>query len=457
MKTKFVLTPEVRRFAYTSLGVRLRATDHDIIDATAKAVARGQLSRSKLAALCGTKEDEMPKTKPSKLFASAAKGSSKRYSPERPLAKHAKTGKPVSYGGKAVKDLSELQLAKMGAFARFMILRTGAPLRPLDDHERGLVSELLETDTFHSGLADQEENFKLVSGQRVKALLNDSTSGGVYSTPYWFDEAFITYPLLHSELFPAVDVRDMPLSNRIESFSVNNVAVGWGTSEGTAITPFSTTGLVTEITASVFPCQVAVECGRDWLNDSPVQVGQALVEIVGQRLLAELDKMIAIGDGVTQPQGLTNATGFTAINSDNGVFGPPTVSDAEGLIFGVPLQYRRHTEWNPSYVMNDTTFRRFRAIPVGPADERRVFGMDEQTYKLLDYPVRISADMPNAKVAFAALKKFRLWRRAGFEIRWADLGQTLMLKNTALLVVRGRFAGKLLDGAAMAMGVDFQA
>lgn len=461
MSIRFRMTPEVRKFAHVNLGVSLGASDHDIIDACAKAVAKGTLSETKLSRLCGTEDEMSKKTTPARLIASASKGAAKRYNPERPVAKHAKTGKPVVYNGRQVRQPSELELAKAGAWARFMLLRGGASIRPLDSHERGLLDEMLEKDTFHVGQADQDANFAAVPGSRVKSLLSDSTSGGLYANPYFFDEMFTVYPLLHSELFPNVEVREMPQSNRIETFALGNPSVTWGTAEGTATTLYNTAGLVSQIQASTFPVQVAIETGRDLLSDSPVAVGEALVEVVGQRMLAELDKVIATGDGTTQPQGLTAVSGYAAVNSDNGLSGPPTVADAEALLYAVPLQYRRQP-WNASFVMNDTSYRRFRSLAVGPMDERRVFGSmyfgteGQPQYSLFEYPVRISADMPNSKVIFAALKKYRMWRRQGFEVRWSDVGQTLMLKNTSLLVVRGRFAGKLLDANAMSMTTDFQ-
>lgn len=457
MTIRFRMTPSVRKYAHVNLGVSLGASDAEIIDATAKAHANGTLSETKLSRLCGT-EDEVGKNTPTRVLAS--KGAGKRYSPERPVAKHAKTGKPVTYNGRQVRQASELELAKAGTWARYMLLRGGASIRPLNSHERGLLDELLEKDTFHVGLGDQDGNYDLVPGSRVKALLSESTSGGLYANPYFFDEMFTTYPLLHSELFPFVDVREMPQSNRIETFALGNPSVTWGTAEGTAVSLYNTAGLVSQIQSTTFPVQVAIETGRDLLSDSPVAVGEALVEVVGQRMLAELDKVITTGDGTTQPQGLTNATGFVAVNSDNGASGPPTVADAESLLYAVQLPYRRGA-LNPAFVMNDTSYRRFRSISVGPSDERRVFGSmyfgtDAPGYSLFEYPVRVSADMPNSKVIFAALKKYRMWRRQGFEVRWSDVGQTLMLKNTSLLVVRGRFAGKLLDANAMSQMSDFQ-
>jgi HK97 family phage major capsid protein len=69
---------------------------------------------------------------------------------------------------------------------------------------------------------------------------------------------------------------------------------------------------------------------------------------------------------------------------------------------------------------------------------------------LFNRPVSIQNDIPNTKAAFVDLSKYRLYRRLGGETRFTAEGQTLGLKNTALMLFRGRFGGKLLDGSAMA-------
>lgn len=83
--------------------------------------------------------------------------------------------------------------------------------------------------------------------------------------------------------------------------------------------------------------------------------------------------------------------------------------------------------------------------------------MSHNDYKLLNWPYKIQNDIANNQIAFGALAKYRLYRRQGFEVRWVDGGKELARKNLILLIVRGRFGGKIVDGNAFAVMEDAQA
>lgn len=383
------------------------------------------------------------------------KGEKEKYDTERVQLKYAKTGQPVVYDNRPFEGPSELDMAKAGVWFRWKMRRQGANIgRPLSEHEKGLLVEMFEEDIW-VGEDHPSKGLTSVFGMESKAIFDDTTSGGDYLVPEVFDQAVITYPLLFGELFPMVEVIDVE-GRQIETASVGNPTVTWGTAEGTSLSLFNTASLIAEITGTVFPVQVLVEMGRDMLADSPVAVASIVQQNIGQRMQATLDEQIAIGDGTTEPQGITNASGLTTVNSDNGPGGPPTVSDYEALMFAIGKQYR-NAMFNPCFVANDTSYRRARGIPVSGTDQRRIFGMDEQSYTLLEHPYKVQNDLGNSSLIFGALKKYRMWRRMGFEVRYSEEGQTLMQKNTALLSVRGRFGGRVVDANAFALMSDAQA
>ena len=113
---------------------------------------------------------------------------------------------------------------------------------------------------------------------------------------------------LHSEIFPYVQVVDMPRGSLVQGGSIGNPTLTWST-EGTAVTPFDATALVGQLNTTIYPVEVYVQVGRDWLADTPVDAGSLIVENIGQRFLSEFDRVIVMGDGATQPQGVLNATG----------------------------------------------------------------------------------------------------------------------------------------------------
>jgi HK97 family phage major capsid protein len=80
-----------------------------------------------------------------------------------------------------------------------------------------------------------------------------------------------------------------------------------------------------------------------------------------------------------------------------------------------------------------------------------------QDYTTLGNPHSVSNDLGNAFAAFGAFSRYRLYRRAGLEVRWVDGGLTLARKNLVLLVCRARFGGRVVDPSAFAKIIDAQA
>ena len=427
------------------------ASDEVFRVALQRCVTDGTLSPQKLAELTDPDGTKTPNARD--VFSNVrVKAPSERYSTTKSVGTHSKTGQPVrDERGREVRSPSELENAKAGAFLKHLAAKSGVAGVVLTEHEQELLTETCEKDTW-AGHVNGEYKYGVPMS---KALLDDVTSGGLEITPIWFDENIIQFPLLNGELFPFVDLVEVPRGRRIEGASVGNPTVTWGTTDGTAIVPFDTSALVSAIDTTVFGVSVGVEIGLDFLSDSPADVGRILTENIGQRLLAELDNVIAKGDGTTQPQGIFNASGLTVKASENGNPGPPTVADYEGLLFAVGKQYRNRA-MRPAFVANDTTYSRARGIAVSGTDQRRVFGLSEQSYSLLEYPYRIQNNLVNTSIAFGALAKYRMYRRIGQAVKFETGGKELTTKNLGLLVVRGRYGGKVVDANAFAVMTDAQ-
>lgn len=378
-----------------------------------------------------------------------------RYKSIKTVGLHSRTGKPVrDEFGREVETTSELEHAKLGAWVKFLASKTPGTRLALNEHEKSLVHEIFEKDLFCGCL---NGNWLTgIEGLSVKALLNDSTSGGLELVPEWFDMNVVTFPLLHSELFPFVDLVPVPRGASVEGASVGNPSVGWSYQEGTAIGLFDTAALVAAIDSDIHPLTAAIEVGRDLMADSVAAIGKIIEQNIGQKMAAELDNVIANGDGTTQPQGIFNASGLTSVSSAGGAGADPQIDDYEALMFAIGKQYRK-SQYRCCYIANDTTYSRVRGIPVGAADARRVFGMDHSAYTILDWPYRIQNDIANSKIAFGAMATYRMYRRQGQEVRWVTEDAELARKNQSLLVVRGRYGGKVVDANAWAKITDAKA
>jgi HK97 family phage major capsid protein len=433
-----------------SFAVSTLTDDESWKAATSKALDDGKLTPAKFGELQAVKS---PSAKD--VFGGArVKAAGERYSDSKSVALHVKSGKSVvGFNGQPVETISQRENAKAGALLKKSAQRSGIQCE-LSEHENALLEECYQDDWCGKIGSEYETN---IPGSRVKTLLNDSGSGGQNIVPIWFDENLTTFPLLYGELVPRVNITDMPRGNTVDSGSVGNPTVTWNNAEGSALTPFTTTALVAALNTTIYPVAVAIEVGRDFLADAtPDTVGSILTGNVGQRLMAELDKVVAVGDGTTQPQGIFGASGLTDIGVPTGGNGaPPQVDDYERLMFGIGKQYR-NAPMRCAFIGNDTTYRRLRGVPVGGADARRVFGMDESSYQVLDSPFVIQNDIPNTKAAFGALSKYTLYRRMAQEIQWVTGGRTLALTNTVLLNVRGRYGGRILDANAFSFSDNWQ-
>jgi HK97 family phage major capsid protein len=402
-------------------------------------------------------------TKPEAVFSRGpqvnAKAGSDRYSEKRYVGRHHKTGLEVPNpfaGGRPTEQPSERDFALAGVLFKHLAAKSGLVPVSLTDHERGMIDEL---GTSHAWAGTVNGTYLPVLTQ-VKALLDDPGSGGLEISPIFFDNMVVTYPLLSGEVFPSVQVVDIPRGRRIESGGIMTPTLTWGTADGTEIDLFNTANLVTAIDTTIHPVTVAIEIGRDFLSDAAVNVGDTLTRLVGERLAAELDKVIMNGNGTTQPEGIFNASGIGSVTTENGAGGPPTLADYLTLMFSTGKQYRSPSN-RCAFISNDTTYQRSRSIKIDTAspstDQRPVFGLEAvNSYMTVDWPHRINNDLANTRCAFGALSKYRMYRRTGLELRFESGGKELARKNLVLLVARARFGGQVTDGDAFAIWTSGQ-
>ena len=384
-------------------------------------------------------------------------------------SRHSKAGQPATIAGRQLYHPSERDKAIAGAYFKWA-LACGSSQHEIPrqlqmtDHDRDLVNWALRNSAW-TGLikGDGTEvpgaikvDRRKLSEMEMKALLDDSTSGGLEAAPIVFDDAVILTPILYGELFPDVNVVNITRGRRIEGFSIGNPTITSGTAEGTAISAFNTAAFIQAFDTTIYNAVGAMEIGLDFEEDAPNDIGGIVTERYGLQTMSWLDEQIAIGDGTTEPEGVFTASGTVAVNSDNGLSGPPTVSDYEGLMFGVAKQFRKEPGARVVFMGNETSYRRARAIPVGPNDERRVFGMTHGDYRMLDADYRIQNLIPNNKVGFVNLKRYRMYRRLGMNIRIETAGNYLATRNLKLIVLRMRFGGRLELGGAAAISVDMQ-
>ena len=372
---------------------------------------------------------------------------------------HTKEGRPHPFAGRvarigtrALDTTSELEHAANGAVIKWYL----SPSR-LTEHERHLcdyaLNEMRWTGNFGpDGEGEAVQGQKLTQPQR-KALIDDATSGGTYMVPTPFDDDIVQTPLLFGELFPLVNVVPLARGASVDGFAMGHVTITSDHTEGEAISLETTSGLVTNLDTSIFPCVGAIEIGLDWESDTPVNVGQAIAADYGEQLKVWLDEQIAIGDGSTEPEGIFTKSGVGTVThgSTSSAF---TIGDFEQLMFGLGKAMRASKGGRCVYVTTDTMYRRARSTPVGSSDARRVLGMDHEAYEIMERPCKIQNSITDGSIGYCNLGWYKMFQRLGIQLRVVTEGQTLALKNTRLVVLRARYGGQLQLASAMCSMTD---
>jgi HK97 family phage major capsid protein/HK97 family phage prohead protease len=364
-------------------------------------------------------------------------------------------GHDVTFENRPAYQSSQLEKAMAGAWLKHKLASQLGTAHLLSDHDRDLYQELVERGEWVGEVRDGNGTHyyrepSRLSSLHQKTLLADSTSGGQYAVPYFFDVDLVTFPLLYGELFPLVDLRELATSNQVKGATLANMTISAGPAEGDTpgITLQTTASLVGQLTTNIFNATGAITIGRDFLADSPIDLQADIVGLYQRALLQWLDKEIATGDGTTGPLGLFNTSNVLTATSKNSTAGPLTVSDIEGMVKTLPKQYRNKQE-NVVWVASDGLYFRIRGISVSGTDQRRIFGYDYEQYMLASHPFKIENDVAGSDLAFVNMSKYRMWRRKGMEIQVSDEGKTLMLANELMIVARSRWGGQLVDPSAM--------
>lgn len=370
---------------------------------------------------------------------------------------HPLAGQPVRdfEGGRQIDEPSERDKAIAGAYAKFAVnaarLKSKSlAFQQMPQHDRELLLFAMENEKW--GGASDGGDYADIKERRLtpseqKALIDDATSGGLEAAPIVFDDQVISAPLLYGELFPLVNLVPLDRGRRVEGVATGNVTGAWGGVDDTAITLFTTTSYVSAFDTTIFRWEGAITVGLDFLSDTPIDFGRHLTSQYGERLLEDLDDVIATGNGTTQPEGVTVKTGATSVAWG----GATSIGNYESLRFGVPKnEHRANVNGSAVFIGTETSYQRARAIPVGASDARRLGGMDYSSYTWMERPYKINESMGNTKVAYCILARYRMYRRRGLTIRTSTEGSTLIRANEMLMVATARYGGQLERGAVCA-------
>jgi len=357
--------------------------------------------------------------------------------------------------GRALDDSSDRDKAVAGAFAQFEINRSRMKSRrlafdQLTQHSKELLCYAMENEKW-GGASDGGDSADIkdrkLSPSEQKALIDDATSGGLEAAPIVFDDQVIQTPLLHGELYPLVSTQPLDRGRRVEGVATGTVSASWGGVDDSAISLFNTASYVSAFDTTIFRWEGAIRIGLDFLSDTPIDFGQHITSQYGERLMEDLDDVIAVGNGTTQPEGVMNKTGATSVAWG----GATSLGNYESTRFGVAkAEHRASVKSSAVWIGTETSYQRARAIPVGASDARRLGGMTYDDYSWMQRPYKINESLTNAQIAYVILARYRMYRRRGLTMRTSTEGDTLIRANEMLIVAMARYGGQLERGAVCA-------
>lgn len=374
-----------------------------------------------------------------------------------------KKGQPITYMGKALNKPTPRRNKMVAVWTKWQALQLGLIDKPLSDEEKDILMWILHKEPFYADedrvetrlLKEHERHAIWTKGmnrwQRVTkaSLLDDSTSGGQYAVPEFFDEEVIITPVLEGEIAPLVNMKDMPRGSAVQGWAIGNVTFSAAT-EGTAVSLFDATGFVSDYSPTVYRAAGFIEVGRNLLEDAVPTLADDIRNSYTRKHNEWLDRVIVAGNGTSEPQGILNASGTVDITAQNPTTGPVHILDAINLLFGVSAAYRRaYPRESLAYAMTETTYKRFRSIQVNSSsDQRLVFGNEGLTNSLLfDFKVGLEENgLSNSDALFAQFYAYRLYRRQGLRLIYEDRGSTLVRANTVLIGADMRYAGQIEKG-----------
>jgi len=410
-----------------------------------------------------TANDEEPGTAPrvkgvDEIFSTTK--SARKYPTKGRFTPNSMAGQSAETLGRTLYEPSELDKALGGVWGKvemaMLMPNICGPSRlfeSMPEIDKQLLHYLAEKAEWDDTIKEGELRTRCGYQGGVKQLIDDAVSGGIFAAPIVFDDMVVETPRLYGELYPLVTEVALPRGRRVEGVSIGQFTGAWGGVDAANIALFNTAGYVAAFNTTIYRAQGAVVIGLDFIGDSPINFQGTLSRQMGEWLLQTLDDVVATGNGTTQPQGVMNAAGTTAV-----AFGGATTLGAyEGLFFGVHKR-EKTTNLKSSIVFcgTDTSYSRARGLNVTAADQRRLAGGeggqgDYDSYKWMGRPYKINESLTNQQIFHFIGKRYRMYRRHGFELRTSTEGATLIRANEVLISFTARYGGQLERGATAAI------
>ena len=267
-----------------------------------------------------------------------------------------------------------------------------------------------------------------------KALSEGSDDAGGHLVPTEYRAELIRRLPELSELFPYV--RKVPVitdSGEYPKLS-SDVSITWGRSESSAIT--ETDPVFTHLTWTVRNMSAITYLSRELVSDANPNIVETITTLFSEAVAAERDKMIAIGSGSNQPQGIYSASGLSSV----AVGGALSYEKLVELKFALRRKYHRNARW----VLGSTNLQRITSI----TDDNglpifRDALVAGETPRILGRSYSIQDDLPNAFIFFGDLSQYLWFDREQMVVESTTTGGNTFKQHQVAVKMVERCDGKL--------------
>lgn len=282
-----------------------------------------------------------------------------------------------------------------------------------------------------------------VDGVVRKALSEGSDGAGGYLVPTEYrGELLRRLPEL-SELYPFV--RTVPVITDSGDYPKlsTDVTITWGRAENDDLTDTDPT--FDHLTWTVRNMSAITYMSRELASDANPGIVQTVIDLFSEAVAAERDKMIAIGDGSTQPGGIYSASGLTAIAVD----GALSYAKLVEIKYGLARRYHRNARW----VMSSANLQRVTGLidDNGQPIMRDALVAGE-TPIILGKPFSVQDDLPDHTLFFGDLSQYMWFDRQRMIIESTTTGGDTFKKHQVAIKVVERCDGKLALSEAFVKG-----
>lgn len=281
----------------------------------------------------------------------------------------------------------------------------------------------------------------LVTGNNavVKALSEGTDADGGYLFPNEFMAELIKELPNINVMRNEVRVIQMRRDKMDVTKLVSGPKLSW-TAEKTAIS--TTTATFDTVQLVAFKLASILYASDELIDDSDIfNVVQLIIELFSEAIAEEEERVIWVGNGTTQPQGLSVGT-MSSITGSGGI-----VADLNRLFYMVPARYRAGAKF---YMSSETAGDLHGVVDLDGRPIMTSSITDPSTSVIKGKPVVISEHVPANEIYFGDLKKaYFFGDRQKMSVKISqDTTEAFTKGETAIRVIH-RIAGKLVFASAV--------